>query len=82
MTTPIRVEIDHAHFWSLAKGHPIHMNVSVLKTLRDAGIPVDGGIEFRAVHHGRLTMWNERRNLKRYVIYEWVPGPDSEDEEL
>lgn len=77
MTKPIRVEIDHGFFWKLLGGQPIHMNVSVFKKLRDAGIPVDGGIELRGVTHGSLKMWNENRDGKRFCIYEWTPGNDS-----
>ena len=73
----IRVEIDKVKFWMLAKGHPVHMNVSVLKALRDAGIPVDGGIELRGVQHGRLVCFNELRDGKDFAIYEWTRGPDS-----
>lgn len=85
---PVRVTIDHGKFWSLAKMHPVHMNISVLTELRTAGIPVDGGLELRGVTHGRLTMFNEQREGKRFCVYEWTPGPDSvqaaieEDDEL
>lgn len=82
MTNTIRVEIDHAAFWTLASGHPIHMNVSVFKKLRDAGIPVDGGLDLRGVLHGRLVCFNEYRDGKRYCVYEWTPGPDSADEDF
>jgi hypothetical protein len=88
MSKPIQVEIDHSAFWTIFGGQPIHMNVSVFKTLRDAGIPVDGGIELRGVTHGTLKMWNENRNGKRFCIYEWEAGKDSlhsnweEEEEL
>ncbi len=88
----IRVEIDRSKLWTLAQGHPTHINVSVLKTLRDAGIPVDGGIELRGVLHGRLVCFNEVRDGREYRVYEWTRGPDSaafqaaaaidEDEEL
>ena len=77
MSKPIRVEIDQAKFWSLASGHPVYMNVSVFKALRDAGIPVDGGIDMRGVLTGRLVMWNEIIRDKRYSMYEWTPGPDT-----
>lgn len=89
----IRVEIDRSKLWTLAQGHPVHINVSVFKTLRDAGIPVDGGIELRGVMHGRLVCFNELRDGKQYYVYEWTRGPesaafqaaaaiDSEDDEL
>lgn len=88
-TKPVRVEIDESKFWTLAREHPVHMNVSVLKALRDAGVPVEGGIELRGVKHGRLTMFNESRQGKRFNVYEWAPGNDSqapkwedEDDEL
>ena len=77
MTKPIKVEIDHGKFWNLFGGQPIHMNVSVFKTLREAGIPVDGGIEFRGVTNGSIRMWNETRAGKRFCIYEWTPGEDT-----
>lgn len=77
MSKPIKVEIDHSKFWNLFNGQPIHMNVSVFKTLRDAGIPVDGGIEFRGVTNGSIRMWNETRAGKRFCIYEWIPGEDT-----
>ena len=51
----IRVEIPYSKFWDMAKHQPVHMNISVFKTLRNAGIPVDGGIDMRGVTHGRLT---------------------------
>lgn len=73
----IRVEIDQAKFWTMALGHPVHMNVSVFKALRDAGIPVDGGIELRGVLHGRLVCFIEHRDGKDFSIYEWTRGPDS-----
>jgi hypothetical protein len=84
----VRVVIDHAKFWSLAAMHPVHMNIRVLTELRAAGIPVDGGLELRGVTHGRLTMFNEKRDGKRHCVYEWTPGLDSvqaaidEDDEL
>ena len=78
---PIKVRIDHSKFWTVASGHPVHMNVSVLKTLRDAGIPVEGGIEFRGVTNGSIRMWNEVENGKRFCCYEWTPGPDTRIEE-
>lgn len=81
MTKPIRVEIDYDKFWSLAKRQPVHMNVSVLKALRDAGIPADGGIELRGVERGKLTMWNERRDGKRFCVYEWVTLFSEEEDE-
>lgn len=88
MSNTIRVAIDHAKFWRLAGEQPIHMNVSVFNELRKNGIPVDGGIEMRGVLNGRLVMFNERRDGKRFCVYEWTPGPDSrpfdddEDDEL
>lgn len=81
MSKPIRVEIDYDKFWQLAKGQPVHMNVSVLKTLREAGIPVDGPIELRGVVKGKLTMWNERINGKRFCVYEWTTLFSEEEEE-
>lgn len=82
MTNPktIRVEIDHARFWTT--NHPVHWHVYVSKELRDAGIPVEGGLQFQSIPHGRLTMFNEWRGGKRICVYEWQPMPDEEDEEL
>lgn len=87
---PIRVVIPHEKFWTIARQHPVHMNVSVFKTLRDAGIPVDGGLDLRGVTHGRLTAWNERGPTgERLCIYEWLDtgdkpilDPSDEDDEL
>lgn len=79
--TPIRVAIDHDRFWQLAKGHPVHHNVSVFNALRAEGIPVEGGLEFRGVLHGRISMWNEMRDGRRFCIYEWTPGDDSPEPE-
>lgn len=79
-TSPITVRIPYDKFWQASKRHDIHMNVSVFKTLREAGIPVDGGIEFRAVRSGRISMWNEfERGVGRVCVYEWTP-PDEDDE--
>ena len=75
---PTVVAIDDARFWSLAKGHPVHHHVSVVKALRDAGVPVLEGLEFRGVESGKLTMWNERREGKLMRMFEWTPGDDSE----
>lgn len=69
--TTVRVEIDQDKFWQI--GQPVHQHVYVGKTLRDAGIPVVGGLEIQGVEHGRLTHFNE--DGKR--VYEWTPGPDS-----
>lgn len=71
MSNTIRVEIDQEKFWKI--GQPVHQHVYVGKTLRDAGIPVVGGLEMQGVEHGRLTYFNE--SSKR--VYEWTPGPDS-----
>lgn len=72
----ISVAIDHAQFWKI--GQPVHQHIYVGKTLRTAGIPItDGGLELQGVEHGRLTMFNEIRNGKRFCIYEWVPSHDS-----
>lgn len=79
MSTPIRVEIDHSKFWTLAGGQPIHMNVGVFAELRKHGIPVEGGVEFRAVTAGRICMWNEIRDGKRICVYEWTPPTKSFD---
>lgn len=81
MSTPIKVEIDHSKFWTLACGQPIHMNVSVFAELRKHGIPVEGGVEFRGVTAGRISMWNEMRNGKRFCIYEWTPPTKSFDDD-
>lgn len=81
MSTPIRVEIDHSKFWTLAGGQPIHMNVSVFAELRKHGIPVEGGVEFRGVTAGRISMWNEMRSGKRFCIYEWTPPSKSFDDD-
>lgn len=67
----IRVEISQEAFWRI--GQPVHQHIYVGKTLRDAGIPVVGGLEMQGVEHGRLTYFNE--SGKR--VYEWAPGPDS-----
>lgn len=76
----IRVEIDHAKFWTI--GHPVHWHVYVGKTLRDAGIPVEGGLEWQGITHGRLTFSNIRSSGKRICVYEWEPNPaELEDEE-
>lgn len=73
-----RVEIPHDKFWTAAKGQPVHMNISVFKALRDAGIPVDGGIDMRGVEHGRLVCFNRQdKTLGRVCVYEWAPGADS-----
>lgn len=79
---PIRVEIDHSKFWQLANGHPVHMNISVFKALRDAGVPVDGGLDLRGVTSGKLTMWNEYHAGKRFCVYEWTQSIDDDEEEL
>lgn len=76
----IRVEIDHAKFWKL--GNPVHFHVYVGNTLRQAGIPVEGGLEMQGVSRGRLAMWNEYRNGKRICVYEWQPIDEEDDEEL
>lgn len=80
----IRVEIDHARFWDLAQGHPVHHSVAVFKELRKAGIPIKAGIELRGVESGRLSMWNAMRNGKRFCVYEWssVEPEGYEDDEL
>ncbi len=73
-TGPVRVEIPYKKFWSLARMQPVHMNISVFKALRDAGIPVDGGIELRGVTHGRLACWNDQDlDGDRICVYEWTP---------
>jgi hypothetical protein len=74
----IRVEIPYNKFWDIAKLQPVHMTISVFKTLRNAGIPVDGGLDLRGVTHGRLTCYNEMHADKgRICIYEWEKGPDT-----
>lgn len=84
----VRVEINEKDFWRLYKMpmHPINHNIAVLNELRKAGIPVDGGVELRGVLHGRMTMFNERREGSLLHVYEWAPGADSkqieEDDEL
>jgi len=75
----IRVEIDHARFWTT--NHPVHWHVYVSKELRDAGIPVEGGLQFQGVPYGRLTMFNIRRDGTRICVYEWEPIPDEEEDE-
>jgi hypothetical protein len=84
MTTEvIRVEIPHKKFWDLAKHHDVHMNVSVFKTLREAGIPVDHGLELRGVTSGRLTMYNEINSGERMCVYEWQPpAPPKVDDDF
>lgn len=79
---PITVRIPHAKFWTLASGQPVHMNISVLKALRDAGIPAEGGVEFRAVTSGRCEMWNEDdEDGDRVCIYRWTPDQPKQPEE-
>ncbi len=74
----IRVEIPYSKFWDLSKHQPVHMNISVFKTLRDAGIPVDGGIDMRGVTHGRLTCYNvQDKEQGRVCVYEWEKGSDA-----
>jgi len=73
----IRVVIPFSRFWDISKHQPVHMNISVFKTLRDAGIPVDGGIDLRGVTHGRLVCFNEIDGGERFCVYEWTPGADS-----
>ena len=74
----IRVEIPYNKFWDLSKHHPVHMNISVFKTLRNAGIPVDGGIDMRGVTHGRLTCYNvQDKKQGRICVYEWEKGADA-----
>ena len=74
----IRVEIPYSKFWDMAKHQPVHMNISVFKTLRNAGIPVDGGLDMRGVTHGRLTCFNETHPEKgRVCVYEWDKGTDT-----
>lgn len=80
MKDKIKVEIDHARYWSLAAGHPVHYGVSVMKTLRGAGVPVEGGLEFQGVGSGRLSMWNEVRDGVRFCVFEWEPGDESSGE--
>jgi hypothetical protein len=76
----IRVEIPYSKFWDMAKHQPVHMNISVFKALRNAGIPVDGGIDMRGVTHGRLTCFNEMHPEKgRVCVYEWDKGTDTPD---
>lgn len=74
----MRVDIDNERFWSLAKGHPVHHHVSVVRALRAEGIPVLEGLEFRGVESGVLRMWNERREGRLFRCFEWTPGA-SED---
>lgn len=83
-TNPITVRIHHNRFWTLAGGQPVHMNISVLKALRDAGIPAEGGVEFRAVTSGRIEMWNETdEDDDRVCVYKWTPDqPKEEDDTL
>lgn len=86
MSKPIRVDIDHGKLRSLAGAHEVYMNIRIIKELQDAGIPAEGGVEFRGVTSGKLVHWNEQRNGKRYLVYEWHPvndmAPEEEDEEL
>ena len=72
----MRVDIDDERFWSLAKGHPVHHHVSVVKALRAEGIPVMEGLEFRGVESGVLRMWNERREGRLFRCFEWEPGAE------
>ncbi len=80
MANKFKVEIDHSKFWKLAGQHPIHMHVAVGAELRKHGIPIEGGIEFQGIKHGRISMWNEYRNGKRWCCYEWTPSATGEDE--
>lgn len=74
----IRVEIPYSKFWDMSKHQPVHMNISVFKALRDAGIPVDGGIDMRGVLHGRLVCFNRQdETLGRVCVYQWSPSADS-----
>ena len=66
------------NYMDMSKHQPVHMNISVFKTLRNAGIPVDGGIDMRGVTHGRLTCFNETHPEKgRVCVYEWEKGGDT-----
>jgi len=73
----IRVEIAFSQFWDIAKHQPVHMNVSVIKRLKDYGLPVDGDIGLRGVTHGRLVCFDEIMDGDRFCVYEWTPGADS-----
>jgi hypothetical protein len=84
----IRVTIDMERFWRI--GQPVHQHVYVGTTLKNAGVPVVGGLEIQGVEHGRLLHYNEVVDGKKFRVYEWTPGPDSrkaplytdEDDEL
>ncbi len=76
MTTrkPIRVTFDRKALQDI--DHDVHINNKVIKGLKDAGIPVVGGIWIRGVSSGRLEMFNEGSN----AVYQWTPGDDEDDE--
>jgi hypothetical protein len=74
---PITVRVDHSKLWSLAKGHPIHFGLSVAKTLKAAGVPLEHDIEFHGVTHGQMTFRNEHVDGKRWLVYEWMPDQHS-----
>ena len=78
MVEPTVVAIDDERFWALAKGHPVHHHVSVCKALRQAGVPVLEGLEFRGVESGVLRMWNEKREGLLFRMFEWTPGDDGD----
>lgn len=71
MTRTITVKIDYAKTL-LVITNPIFANISVIRELRNHGIPVDGGIEIRGVTSGRLAMWNEYVDGRRFLVYEWT----------
>lgn len=75
-TRPVRVTFRKKELQDL--NHDVHWNNRVITSLREAGIPVAGGIWLRGVEHGRLTMFNQGA----LAVYEWVPGEDSDEEEL
>lgn len=55
--------------------HHVYENLSIFKTLRDKGIPVDGVIELRGVTHGRLTTYHKLKAGELTYVYEWEDGP-------
>lgn len=57
--------------------HHVHENLSIFKTLRDHGIPVDGVLELRGVTNGQLTMHNTIKAGERVYVFDWAEGPDT-----
>lgn len=74
----IIVLVPEADIWKI--GQPVHAHVYVGDQLRRAGIPIEGGLEFRSVAHGQLTFKNKYIKGKRVFVYEWLEhSPDEEE---